>query len=92
LTERSRRSSGVQEFRSSGVQEFRSSGVQEFRSSGVQEFRSSGVQEFRSSGVQAVEEQKIARRKCALPFGMTVAHRGRSGAPELPNSWTPELL
>jgi hypothetical protein len=72
--------------RISGVQEFRSSGVQEFRSSGVQEFRSSGVQEFRSSGVQAVEEYKIARRKRALPFGITVARRCLSWAPELPNS------
>src|SRR5258707_2099789 len=69
------------EFRSSGVQEFRSSGVQEFRSSGVQEFRSSGVQEFR-----LWRSRKIARRKRTLPFGMTVAHRCRSGAPELPNS------
>jgi hypothetical protein len=71
---------GVQEFRSSGVQEFRSSGVQEFRSSGVQEFRSSGVQEFRLWG-----NRKIARRK-RTRFGMTVAQRCRSEAPELPNS------
>jgi hypothetical protein len=34
-----------------------------------------------------VEEQKIARGKGALPFGMTVAQRSRSGAPELLNSF-----
>jgi hypothetical protein len=47
--------------------------------------------EVGGSGVQAVEQQKIARGKGSLAFGMTVAQRCRSGAPELPNSFLQTL-